>query len=203
MFDFREGGVLLTVSYVSLSKGDTVRIGTQGEADRRELCISKRECDFISALSVGYTLSTEEFDTLLYLDKKNKARKRALNILSYGDNSIPMLKIKLARAGVERRIAEEISEEMASLGYISHQRQLERLISNAVNVSLMGPRKFIPRLIAKGYSKSEIEKVLRELTEKGDTNLAVAQKKLIEKKLPEGAGEDEIKTLLYKNGYSV
>lgn len=192
----------MTVSYISVSKGGTVKIGAHGDGDKCEFCLSEGECDFITRLNAGYELTAEELDTLLYLDKKYKARRRALNILSYGDNSLPMLKIKLTRAGVERKIAEEIAKEMTSLGYISHHRQLERLIVNAVNVSLIGPGKFIPKLIRKGYSKAEIEQVLAELTERGEIDLDLARRKLIEKKLPGRCDDGEINELLYKNGYS-
>ena len=132
-----------------------------------------------------------------------KARLKALRILSFGDNSELMLKRKLLAAGIKRDIIDGVVAEAVSLGYINTERQIKKLIINEVSYNLSGPRKIIPKLINKGYSKSDIEAAVSELVDTGEVDFEAAKARLIESKLPENADEEQIKKLLYKNGYYV
>ena len=91
---------------------------------------------------------------------------------------------------------------MIGLGYINETRQLERLIENEANVKLLGRRKIFEKLISKGYKKGEIELVLEELISQGIVDFEKSGQKLIEKKIHAAASEEEIRSLLYKNGYT-
>ena len=110
--------------------------------------------------------------------------------------------MKLRRAGFSYDIAKSTCENMEELGYINERHQIERLIVDQANRKLRGPKKIIPALVSKGYSMSEIREVLSELTECGDVDFKKNAKMLIEKKLSNPTDE-EIKKLLYKNGYNI
>ena len=62
---------------------------------------------------------------------------------------------------------------------------------------------YIAKLIAKGYKKEKIEAAIDELMQNGIIDFSEAERRLLEKKLPEGADENEKKQLLYKSGFHV
>ena len=109
-----------------------------------------------------------------------------------------MLVIKLRRAGISREIAEETSREMVMRGFVNDRRQLSRLILAEVR-RLQGPQKFIPKLISKGYSRSDIEIVLDELSDSGELDLDAAREELLSR-YPDVSYEERAR-LLYKNGF--
>ena len=148
-------------------------------------------------------LSDSQTSAIRYSDTYVKAKKKALSYLSFADNSEKNLKIKLLRYGIPAEIAEEVSREMVSLGYIDESRQLERLVAYEANSALRGPNKIIPKLVSRGYSASEIRRVMRELSESGEIDFSRSARELIKKKLPDDATADERRTLLMKNGYKV
>jgi SOS response regulatory protein OraA/RecX len=120
----------------------------------------------------------------------------------YGDNSEMMLKRKLKLAGFSSDTIEEATEKMLSLGYINVTRQLDRLISVAVNKNNLGKRKIIPKLIAKGYKRVDIEESVNRLLLSGEIDFSLAMQRL-RAKLPEDATDEEIKKYLYKFGHDV
>lgn len=156
----------------------------------------------IGAPEAGVLLSEEQMSLIKHCDEIHRAMKKALSLLSFADNNERTLRQKLARAGFNRDISEEVCREMVRLGYINEQRQLERLILNEANLKLRGPLKIIPALCAKGYSSSDIKEVMRRLSESGELDFKKNAKLLIEKKLP-GADTEEKKKFLYKNGYKI
>ena len=87
---------------------------------------------------------------------------------------------------------------MVVRGFVNDRRQLARLILSETK-RLQGPLKFIPKLISKGYSKSDIEIVLDELFNSGELDLDAAREELI--KRAEGLSYEERAKLLYKNGF--
>ena len=149
----------------------------------------------------GSLLSEDEESILREEDVLYRARKKALNILAYGDNSRRALYDKLIRAGFSRGTSSEVVSEMVSLGYINEKRILERLILNEVNLNLSGKAKIIPKLIAKGYSRSLVEETVRELSERGEIDFSLSRRRLIAKKLGDSPDPEEVKKLLYKYGY--
>ena len=177
-----------------------LRIGISDGEKKLEYTVSESEYRALGALLVGDEVSdTEE---LRLCDMRYKARLYALRILSYGDNSFATLKRKLISKSISPSVATEICEEMTGLGYINESRQLEKLIENEVNVSLSGKRKIYRKLIFKGYKKEEIEGVLNDLISHGVVDFEKSKKKLISKKFPEGASDEQIRELLYKHGYT-
>jgi len=178
-----------------------LRIGLSHGDEKYEYTLSKAQYE-----DIGSPVQDEEISDIEALkgyDIKYRATLYALRILSYGDNNIRALRKKLALRNVPSSVADEVCEEMTSLGYVDEIRQLERLIENEVSVKLSGRKKLYARLISKGYQKKDIDRVLDDLISHGIVDFENSKKKLIEKKFHTGASEEEIKALLYKYGYPV
>lgn len=165
---------------------------------------SVSECLFASLeISRGDELSEAVFSEIEEGDRRYRATKKALSLLSISDVSERGLVLKLRRAGYSREIAEAVAADMMSHGYINEKRQLSRLILREANEKLRGKAQIIPRLLAKGYSAGVINEALDELVSAGELSFSKNAKRLREKMLPADAGEDEVKKLLYKYGYGV
>jgi SOS response regulatory protein OraA/RecX len=111
-----------------------------------------------------------------------------------------MIKLKLMKSGFSPRVAEESAKRMVMLGYINETRQLEILVEHEANRALRGPRRILQKLLAKGYSHTDIKQTISKLCERGEIDFKKNSELLLEK---HGAhyGSEEAKLLLYKNGY--
>ena len=176
-------------------------LAEEGESARYTVNLSLfRE---IGMPSSGDELDSSQMSAIKYTDRLISAKKKALNILAYADNSRKNLATKLYRAGFEREIIDEVCSEMVNLGYINEKNQLERLLLNEANIKLRGPMKIIPSLVQKGYSQSKIREVLDNLVREGEIDFRENSKKLLEKKLSAPYDEEEAKKILYKNGFKI
>ena len=113
------------------------------------------------------------------------------------------MKAKLLRAGFSHEISDRVCEKMVSYGYINEKNQLERLILVEANEKLRGPLRIVPNLVNKGYSSSDVRTVLNRLVDEGEINFKENSRRLAEKKLPDDFDEEDLKKLLYKNGFNV
>ena len=179
-----------TKGYIKLRVSD-------GE-ENTDLIVSEREYAEAGSPQPSENLTREALSALLLADMRYRASLKALRILEYGDNSERMLVIKLRRAGISREIAAETAREMVMRGFVNDRRQLSRLILAEVR-RLQGPQKFIPKLISKGYSRSDIEIVLDELSDSGELDLDAAREELLSR-YPDLSYEERAR-LLYKNGF--
>jgi SOS response regulatory protein OraA/RecX len=190
----------MNVVYVKAAKTKGyLRLRVNDGEEDIDLIVSEREYADCGSPIASDNLTRDAFSVLKEADMRHKARHKALRVLEYGDNSERMLVIKLLRSGISRRIAEETAREMVMRGFVDDKRQLARLIASEVKC-LHGPIKFIPKLVSKGYSRSDIEIVIDELTESGEIDLDAARALLIER-----AGDisyEERAKLLYKNGFT-
>ena len=141
-------------------------------------------------------------ESICFADECYRAKSIALRLLSYADNNERSLITKLVSRGIGREVARDTVAEMVKLGYVNEKRQLERLILKEANGSLAGPKKLIPKLMAKGYSRADIDSVIDMLCEAGEIDFQKNKEELIAKKVTRGATEEEISAILYKNGYS-
>ena len=178
-------------------------LGIVGEGESADYTVNSTLYLEIGSPSVGDIISDTDMSAVKYADELYRARKKALNILAYADNNQKTLKAKLLRAGFKYEIADLVLTEMVSRGYVNEKNQLERLILTEANQKLRGPLKIIPALINKGYTSSDVREVLRRLTDEGEIDFSANAERLIEKKLPAEADGEEIKKLLYKNGYNI
>ena len=184
----------------SKSKG-YIRVGLGDGEEKLDFTVS--ESEYISLGSFLCGDDVEDIEALRACDMRYRAKLYALRILSYGNNSASTLKRKLILKSISPAIAAEVCKEMIGLGYINEDAQLRSLIENEANFKLSGRRKIIPKLIAKGYKKENIELVLEDLISHGIVDFNENKRKLIEKKLTRGAGAAEKRKLLYSYGYSV
>ena len=151
----------------------------------------------------GEVLSEDAVSSIRLYDEHHRAKKKALSLLSYSDKNEVTLTRRLVAEGFSRELASEVSCEMVNLGYVNEERQLERLILNEANLKLKGPMKILPMLVGKGYSSEDVKRVMRALSNSGEIDFKKNVKRLLEKKLPDCDDSEEIKKLLYRNGYKV
>lgn len=193
----------MIVIYIKDTERGYMRVGVADGEKKSSFVISEREYRESGEVRPRDEISDEMLEFFTKCDMRYKAKKRALNILSYGDNSERMLKRKLYTAGISRDIIDEVAEEMRSLGYINSERQISRLVINEVTLHSFGPGKIIPKLVSKGYDRSEVQRVISELVSRGEVDFSEARARLLRAKLSEDADDEERKKLLYKYGYKV
>ena len=176
-----------------------VRIGLSDGERKIEYTVSESDYRALGAPLVGDEIC--DLSPLSEADMRYRARLTALRILGYGDNNERTLIRKLIMKSVSVSVAKEIAEEMRSLGYINERRQLNRLIEHEVNLRLSGPRKVYSKLLQKGYRRGDIEEVLNDLISHGVVDFEDSKARLVKKRLPCDADEEEILRLLYNHGY--
>ena len=152
---------------------------------------------------LGISLGSYIDDALMYEiledEREYLAMKKALSILSFGDNSRRSLRDKLCRSGFSRELAERVVFECVGRGYIDEERQITRLALYEANSSYRGKRYIVAKLARRGYSPSLVSSVIDALAKEGEIdfneNLEALSKKL-------GiTSPEEKKKLAYKYGY--
>ena len=163
------------------------------------------ECDYADAGSPrqGDIANSDTVSALKHSDEVYRAHLYALRILSYADNNERTLVRKLISRGICATLATEVAHEMVSRGYINEEEQLERIILSEANRNLSGPRKIRAKLLSKGFSGSDIDDAIDQLCDSVEIDFKHSGELLVAKKLTRGATNEEIKKLLYKNGYNV
>ncbi len=173
---------------------------TDGE-NKYSYTISELDYAELGSPLIGYLADERIISDIRKSDERYRATLCALRILSYGDNSKRNLYSKLISRSYSREVAEEVVCEMVGRGYINEENQLLRLVEREANSSLSGPRKISNKLMAKGFSRADIETAIDALVRSGNIDFEASKKALIEKKLARDATFDEKKALLYKYGY--
>ena len=195
---------MVTLKYIREIKDTSLLLlGIVGEGESADYTVNSSLYSEIGSPAVGDTIDSSSLSAIKHADELYRARKKALNILAFADNNQKNLKAKLLRAGFSYEVSQLVCNEMVSRGYINEKNQLERLILVEANQKLRGPLKIVPALIAKGYSHSDVRETLSRLVEEGEVDFTGNSNLLIKKKLPDDADGEEIKKLLYKNGYKV
>ncbi len=180
-----------------------IRVGFLCDGKKEEYCVSSSDYRGAGELRCGDSLSKEQRELLFLADMRYRAKKKALNILSYGDNSEKMLYLKLCRSGIDKSVAKETARQMVGLGYINDIRQIKRQVVNLATLSNQGPLKIIPKLVAKGYSKNEVEEAISELCDSGEIDFLDIQKKLLESSGIEEKDSSDARKILYKHGFYI
>ena len=148
--------------------------------------------------SSGILLNDAEYSEIEADDNLFRARKKALGILSFGDVSESLLRMKLQRAGFARDVADEAVKFVVLNGYLSEERQLDRLIEREANGALRGPYYIKKKMISKGYSSHDVSESIRRLTESGEVDFGEIFDRLCDRM---GASDDERLALAYKRGF--
>ena len=193
-----------TLKYIrEIKDSSLLLLGIVGEGESADFTVNASLYAEIGSPSVGDEIDSASFSAIQYADELYRARKKALNILAYADNNQKNLKAKLMRAGFNYEISLRVCEEMVTRGYINEINQLERLILIEANQKLRGPLRILPALATKGYAPADIRQTLCRLIDDDEIDFAKNARRLVEKKLPVDADEEEMKKLLYKNGYKI
>lgn len=177
-------------------------IGLADGEERLTLTVSESDYERCGSPMQGDEVDSKSLDRLIFSDECYRATLSALRILSFSDNSERTLTIKLMRRGISREVAEGAVREMVRLGYINEREQLRRLVLSEAR-TLRGPLKIVAKLVSKGYSRPDIEWAMDSLAREGEIDFNENARLLITQKLTRGATDEQIKALLYKNGYNV
>jgi SOS response regulatory protein OraA/RecX len=149
----------------------------------------------------GDALSSESVAMIKTEDESRRARKAALSLLSYADNSRRRLFEKLRRKGISAEIAERTVSDMIGEGLLSEERQLESAVLSLAEHRLFGPYRILADLSSKGYRGEDIRAAIHVAMEKGDIDFNKNLARLFEKKLGENATEEEKRKLKFTYGY--
>lgn len=190
---------MATVKYIREANGGArVRIGILSDGDVVAYNVS---VGLYSSLGLvrGCEFDDETFAEIRAEDERYRAFKRALGLLSYADNTVKNLVMKLRRAGFSRDVAEACAEECLRLGYIDEERQIERAALTEANRSLRGKEHIVQKLAAKGYKRDMVRDVIDSLVARGDIDFAANFEMLAEK--CRAVTDEERRALAYKRGY--
>ena len=142
-----------------------------------------------------------EGDALLVLTEREDTRlayERALKILAAGDNTAAALTRKLRERGFSDAVSRSAVARAEKEGYIREEDMLLRQLGIYAK-RLWGPRKFIPALLQKGFSRERIEAALRRAEAEGVYSKDAVKQSLLESFSPQN--QAECKALLYKYGF--
>lgn len=195
---------MTTLKYVrEIKDSRLLLLGLTEEGESARYTVNCATYEDIGSPAVGDELDVAQLSAIKHTDEYIRAKKKALNILAYTDNSKKNLASKLYHAGFEKEIVSDTIAEMESYGYVNEQRQLERIIIREANEKLRGPKKIMAFAMAKGYASSDIREVMHRLVDAGEIDFSKNAKRLIDKKLSCDADGEEKKKLLYKNGFKI
>lgn len=196
---------MITVLSVGSSEKAPVLLTLLSEADggtERLLCpLFEKEYQSLGSPAAGTVLSEEEETLLLSLWEEHKAKEAALRLLSFGDNNANGLFRKLRGRGFSSAAAESAVSQMVGRGYIRERDQLYRLVRSLANGKLFGEERIRQHLITAGYRREDVANAIAEAVSSGDVDFIENRKKLLKKKLPEGAAPQKAAALLYRYGY--
>ena len=178
-----------------------VCITVSGEGECRRYTVRSSVYEELGMPHKGAVIDEDALYALTLADEYYRAKRAALSILSFGDNNERTLHTKLRTRGISDKVATDVVHEMVSLGYIDEARQLERLITEAANRKLHGPRKIVPHLMSKGYRLSDIKVTLFSLCESGEIDFEENKESVLNKHLGDSRDREQVKKLLYKYGY--
>ena len=178
-----------------------IAITVSGDGEKKTYTVRTSVYNELGMPCRGEELTDDAVDALRAADEYYRAKRSALSILSYGDNNAKTLYTKLRARSISDETASEVVREMVSLGYINETRQLERLIVEDSNRKLLGPRKVIPRLLARGYALADIKAAFEALTSSGEIDMDRNKELLFEKYLGDNRDPEQSRKLLFKYGY--
>lgn len=112
------------------------------------------------------------YENVEYAAQLHAAKKRALQMLSYGDCSEKMLCRKLVQKGVAREVAEDTVAELCLEGFLNPSESARREVERCVK-KLWGRRRIAATLFEKGYSDRTAKEALRLLREIDEVELCV------------------------------
>ena len=148
----------------------------------------------------GYVGETA-LDEMRREDEIYRAFRKALSLIADVDRSRYELKMKLLHAGYSADAIEVALAACEKYDYLNEERQLYRLVEKEANRKLRGKYYLKRKLASKGYSPSAIDRVTRELIERGEIDFDANFELLCEKKGVDAP--EDVAALKYKYGYRI
>lgn len=168
--------------------------------DEKTKCYRVNEQEYASAgfPTEGEELWGEALQALTRREDSQKAYERALKILAVGDNTARALKRKLLERGFGEEESEYAVARAKENGYLKEEDMLLRQFA-VFEKRMWGPRKFMPSLLSKGFSRDMIESVMRRAEIEEIYSLSAVKEALLAKFEPKDYAEK--RALLYKYGF--
>ncbi len=188
----------MKLGYIRATRDGRMTLGVTLGTEVRRFSISSSLAVSLG-LRRGMQLGDSEMEEIERDDEEHRAMKKALSLLSYADNSLRQLVIKLRRAGFSRQVSLQTAEKCVRLGYINEERQLTRLILNEANSLLHGRSYIIKKMVSRGYSSSLVDALIDGLVKEGEIDFSKNLSALCERCGEQGA--EGRSRLAFKYGY--
>ena len=183
-------------------KKKRVGIGlTEDDGTTVTLTVKERTYTSLGCPIRGDEIGERELADMRFEDEVIRAFRKAVALIADIDRSRFELRRKLSMAGYSREAVDMAISACEKYGYIDEVRQLERLIEREANRKLRGKYYIKRKLMSKGYSSSDIDKVTRLLVERGEVDFDKNFRLLTEKKCL--SDDSDILALRYKYGYRI
>lgn len=160
--------------------------------------IDPEQYEEVGAPAVGDELRTEELRPIIAEEEKKRAYERALKILACADNTRAALERKLCERGFDREYARAAVERVVEEGYLCEKEMLLRQFAVFAK-RLWGAGKYMPSLLAKGFSREAIEEARALAAQEGIYDAETVREELLSRYAPNGRAEE--RALLYKHGF--
>ena len=183
-------------------KKKRVGIGiTEDDGTTVTLTVKERTYTSLGCPGRGDEIDEGDLADMRFEDEVIRAFRKATALIADVDRSRYELRCKLTLAGYSREAVDLAISACEKYGYIDESRQLERLIEREANRKLRGKYYIKRKLLSKGYSSSDIDRVTRLLVERGEVDFDANFNLLRQKKCP--SDDTEITALKYKYGYRI
>lgn len=146
----------------------------------------------------GDVLSGEVLALLTEEEDARLAYGRAVKILAAGDNTRTALIRKLTERGFSRASAERAVDRLCDEGYIKEEEMLLRQLAIYAK-RLWGPKKILPTLMQKGFTRDAIRGAMERAKEDGVYDTEAVRAALLAA-LPSD-DENAKRAWLYKHGF--
>lgn len=103
------------------------------------------------------TADNTDNEDIIMSEECVRARKTAVNILSYSDNTELRLREKLAAKGFSREAADDAVRYVISRGWLDEQKQVESALRYLAEVKLFGRRRILQELRKRGFRRTVID----------------------------------------------
>jgi len=158
----------LTILSVTPKRG---QLYTLALSDGSEVSVDRSTFDR-SPYRADSALTTDELSALLSLSAENRAREKALWLLSHRDYSKKELAKKL-RDGGDREVADNAAARMEELGLVDDRRYAEKWARELCFVKYYPARRAVMKLLEKGVSREIAEEAVASI-EPDDVTSALA-----------------------------
>ena len=141
--------------------GNVVRLDfeiTDGTHLQRE-CFDILSEQYIALRPEKGIVDSSTYDGLLCASQVCQCYLKALNILSFGDNNMFSLKVKLMRRGFSSEVAEKTVAMVSEKGYVREENVAAAEVKKCVS-KLWGRTRILAQLRAKGFDSDSIDKAM-------------------------------------------